>query len=108
MQEILLDITKADALAQQLVKHDSSKSIDTEFAKLKTHVLLIHHTTQEQFEKSYSYYTHHPDILKVMFDSLSAQQTRKAAALQTPSIEPSLLRKRYFKDTPRNKKLTDE
>ena len=76
MQEILWDVLKADALSQQLVINDSTRSLADESVKLRGKVFLIHDVTEGQFEKSYSYYTRHPDIMRIMLDSLNAQQIR--------------------------------
>ena len=76
MQVILWDVLRADALSQQIVKKDSSVSLADENVRLTKKVFLIHNITQEQFEKSYSYYAQHPDIMKTMLDSLNDQQTR--------------------------------
>ncbi len=76
MQEVLWDVLKADALSQELVKSDSSRSISSENVKLTNKVFLIHNITKEQFEKSYSYYTHHPDIMQIMLDSINTRQMR--------------------------------
>ena len=76
MQEILWDVLKADALSQELVKNDSSRSIATENVRLTNKVFSIHNITKEQFEKSYSYYTQHPDIMQIMLDSINARQMR--------------------------------
>ena len=76
MQEILWDVLRADALAQQIPKTDSAKSMPNESLKLTREVFLIHNITEEQFEKSYSYYTHHPDMMRAILDSLNAQKTK--------------------------------
>lgn len=76
MQEVLWDVLKADALSQELVKSDSSRSISSENVKLTNKVFLIHNITKEQFEMSYSYYTHHPDIMQIMLDSINTRQMR--------------------------------
>lgn len=76
MQEVLWDVLKADALSQELVKSDSSRSISSENVKLTNKVFLIHNITKEQFEKSYSYYTHHPDVMQIMLDSINTRQMR--------------------------------
>ncbi len=76
MQNILWDVLRADALSRQIVSTDSSKSLANESIALTSKAFLIHNITREQFEKSYSYYTHHPDIMKIILDSLNAQQTR--------------------------------
>jgi len=97
MQEILWDVLKADALSQQLVKSDSAKSLADESVKLTKKVFLIHNISEEQFEKSYTYYTNHPDIMRTMLDSINAQQTRKS------NLEIPLTKKRMLKDTVSNK-----
>ena len=83
MQEILWDVLRADALSQQLVKTDSAKLLADKNIKLTKDVFLIHNVTEEQFQKSYSYYTQHPDIMSNMLDSLNAQQTRMST-LEVP------------------------
>jgi ribosome-binding ATPase YchF (GTP1/OBG family) len=97
MQEVLWDVLKADALSQQLVKSDSAKSLADESVKLTKKVFLIHNISEEQFEKSYTYYTNHPDIMRTMLDSINAQQTRKS------NLEIPLTKKRMLKDTVSNK-----
>ena len=90
MQEILWDIFRADALSQQLINADPAKLLANENTMLTRKVFLIHNITEEQFEKSYSYYTHHPDIMRNMLDSLNAQQTRVS------SLEVPVKRRRYW------------
>jgi ribosome-binding ATPase YchF (GTP1/OBG family) len=97
MQEVLWDVLRADALSQQLVKSDSAKSLADESVKLTKKVFLIHNISEEQFEKSYTYYTNHPDIMRTMLDSINAQQTRKS------NLEIPLTKKRMLKDTISNK-----
>jgi len=97
MQEVLWDVLRADALSQQLVKSDSAKSLADESVKLTKKVFLIHNISEEQFEKSYTYYTNHPDIMRTMLDSINAQQTRKS------NLEILLTKKRMLKDTVSNK-----
>ena len=76
MQEILWDIYRADAFSRQLVSVDSTRSRVDENARLTDTVFLIHKITRQQFEKSYSYYTEHPDLLRTMLDSINVQKER--------------------------------
>ena len=76
MQEILWNVFKADALAQELAKHDSSRTLASENVRLTNEVFALHQITKEQFEKSYSYYAQHPDVLRTMLDSINVQQAR--------------------------------
>ena len=76
MQNILWDVMRADALAQQIVAKDSTKRISTEINKLVKQVFVIYNVTEDEFKKSYIYYTQHADKMKVMVDSINAQQSR--------------------------------
>lgn len=76
MQQVLWDVLKAEALADQMVKADSNKSQTSETKKLLSQVFKIHKITKAQFDTSYNYYINHPDIMRGIFDSLSTQQTR--------------------------------
>ena len=91
MQQILWDIIRADILSQQIVNGDStrSKSLADEKTKLTKNVFLIHNITEDEYKKSYSYYTQHPDKLKIMLDSLNAQQVRKSID-STPPLKKLL------------------
>lgn len=89
MQEILWDVLRAEALSQEIAKADSSKSVAAENIRLTKKIFVLHHITQQQFEKSYSYYTAHPDIMRTILDSLNSQQTRKIYAPDTTkNIKP--------------------
>jgi len=93
MQEILWDVLRADVLSQQISSRDSSKVLAEENVRLTKRVFAIHNVTEEQYQKSYSWYTRHPDKMKTILDSLNAQQIRKAA------LADSLLQKPLRKDT---------
>ncbi len=90
MQEVLWDVLKADALAEEIAKKDSSTSAAAESIILTKKVFLIHHISAEEFKNSYSYYAGHPDIMKAMLDSINAQQSRKAIT-DTPFIRKRIL-----------------
>ncbi len=93
MQQVLWDMLRADALSQQIKKNDSSKSAAVESAVLAKKIFLIHHITEQEFQKSYSYYTNHPDIMMLMLDSINAQQSRIAI------VEVPLVKKKSLADT---------
>ncbi|MEJ7671505.1 MAG: DUF4296 domain-containing protein [Chitinophagaceae bacterium] len=61
MQEVLWDMLRADALSHQIANSDSTKFADDERAKLTRQVFIIHNITENQFDKSYSYYAQHPE-----------------------------------------------
>ena len=76
MQEVLWDMLRADAFSHQIANSDSTKLADDERAKLKRQVFIIHNITEDQFDKSYSYYVQHPEIMRNMLDSLNSQKIR--------------------------------
>ncbi len=90
MQEILWDVLRADALSQQIINRDPAKSLAAENIRLTRKVFLIHNITEEQYEKSYSYYTHHPDMMRTILDSLNVEKTRMG------NIEMSVKQKRFW------------
>lgn len=84
MQQVLWDVMRADALAQQLSIKDSTIKLSAESKRLCSQVFLIHNITEEQFKKSYLYYTGHPDEMKIITDSISIQQARRVVSAFTP------------------------
>jgi hypothetical protein len=72
MQAILWDMMRADQfLADFVLRKDSSLDKKTESTKLYGQVFSIHHISQEQFGKSFSFYKTHPALFKMIMDSLS-------------------------------------
>ncbi len=56
MQQVLWDLLRADALSEQIVLKDSSKSRVQENALITKNILVIHQITEDDFKKSYAYY----------------------------------------------------
>jgi hypothetical protein len=90
-QEKMQEVLRAEALSEEIFKKDSNKSVAVESATLSKKVFLIHNITEEQFQKSYSYYTSRPDILQTMLDTINARQTRE---MTEPSLRKGSLRSR--------------
>lgn len=78
MQNILWDMLKADIFAQEIVKKDSNKKVGIESDVLDKKIFFIHHIDRSKFENSFLFYQKHPALLKMIFDSMSARQTRIA------------------------------
>ena len=76
MQDILWDIIRGDVLAQEIVKSDSTRNIKNESFAITEKIFFIHHINRDKFEESMDFYTKHPELLKTIFDSLSAVKTR--------------------------------
>lgn len=76
MSGIMWDVIRAQALANELTRKDSTISVEAQTKALTQKVFEIHHITSSSFDKSYDWYSSHPDILKLMFDSLYTQEQR--------------------------------
>lgn len=75
MQAILWDMISAgEFLNTFILKKDSAVNKDSVSLKIYGQVFHIYHITKEQFDKSYSYYRDHPELMKVIIDSLSKKQ----------------------------------
>lgn len=70
MQEVLWDVMKVNVYIQAFMQKDSSKNKEEEKIKLQKQVFLLHRIEKETFDKSYSYYTTHPDLLSTILDSM--------------------------------------
>ena len=76
MEEIFWDYISADVYATEFVKADSIKKPLTENLRLQNELFRMHHTTKEQFYKSYDYYVSHPEMMEAMLDSMIIRQSR--------------------------------
>ena len=76
MEVILWDCLKADAYCSELLKKESLINDTLENVRLKKIIFKKHQITNKDFNKSYSYYRAHPDLMVVVIDSIIAQQNR--------------------------------
>ena len=71
MQAVLWDLMRADQFViRYILPKDSTFIKSLESIKLYQQVFNLHEISKEKFEKSFSYYQRHPDLLKVIMDSL--------------------------------------
>ncbi len=76
MQSILWDIARAESLSTDLSTKDSTINKIAATKVLSSKVFALHHISKSDFERSYLWYTRHPDVFKVMLDSMTAQNLR--------------------------------
>lgn len=76
MENILRDIIKADALAQELSQRDSTKDLRTINIEMYNSIFAIYSVTSAEFDSSYKFYERNPSLLLTMIDSLNQRQTR--------------------------------
>jgi hypothetical protein len=78
MRSIMWDMIQADQYAKQYLAKDSGKiNVKEKTLSLYEAVFSIHHTTREEFDKSYQYYLAHQELNKLIFDSLSARNMQE-------------------------------
>jgi len=88
MAKVLWDMIQVDELATLHLIKDTGKDVKKERIQLYEKVFYLHSTSKQQFSKSFTYYTNHPDRMKVLFDTLEARgvRERKITALVKDSI----------------------
>ena len=77
MQNIFWDMIRGDILAQEIINKDSTKNLKTESFAITEKIFSIHNINRAKFEESIAFYEKHPEMVKIIFDSLNAVQTRK-------------------------------
>jgi hypothetical protein len=89
MQAILWDMMRADQfLAVFVLNKDSSLNKTSESIKFYNKIFDIHHITKEQFSNSFSYYKTHPDLFKLIMDSLSQIKAETPAEMVKKYVRP--------------------
>lgn len=78
MQKVLWDVIRAQALSTEIARKDSSVNEISETKTLTQKVFEIHKIKSSVFNQSYIWYTNHPDIMRIVFDSLNAQNQRES------------------------------
>jgi len=76
MGDIMWDMIRADLLAHEIIKKDSTKNLNAETSKLTEKIFAIHHIDKLQFEKSLQFYSKRPDMMNTIFDTLDARKVR--------------------------------
>ncbi|MEO6188938.1 MAG: DUF4296 domain-containing protein [Ginsengibacter sp.] len=77
MSAIMWDIMRAQALAAEVARKDSSMTVEAHRGKFTKKVFQVHHVSSDEFDKSYNWYMEHPKVMKEMFDSLYSRKQRE-------------------------------
>lgn len=76
MKLVLWDDTKAQVYAKEILSRDTMINDTIWYAAMKEKILQHHHITKEQYEKSYRYYSLHPDLFIRLTDSIQKLQVQ--------------------------------
>jgi hypothetical protein len=82
MKLIVWDMLKADEYVMNKVGQDSGKTTKQRLNEMYNKVYSIHHISQDEFHNSYNYYEQHPQLHKVLMDSVYAYGNRERNNLQ--------------------------
>lgn len=83
MQAVMWDMMRADHfLTDYVFSKDSGLDKTAESFKYYQQIFAIHQTNTEQFRKSYSFYTSHPNLFKAIMDSMSKPVAAEEAPTQ--------------------------
>lgn len=77
MKLVMWDMMRADEMAVNESIRDTGINKRAHNIPLYKEVLTIHHLTKEQFYNNYHYYLAHPDLNKILIDSLTSFAERK-------------------------------
>lgn len=73
MQAVLWDIMRADQfLSDYVLNKDTSLNKITERLKYYQQIFTIHKISKEKFQKSFSFYSTRPELLKAIMDSIAS------------------------------------
>jgi len=81
MQDVMWDMLLADAFTEKYLKTDSSKKELAQNAALQQKVFELHKITKGDFYKSYNYYNNHPDLMRIILDSIGVKADRERNGL---------------------------
>lgn len=82
MQAVLWDMINAGQYLSVFVLSKDTVDKTGTSAKIYGEVFQVHHITEGEFDRSYSYYKDHPELMKPILDSLSKRQSYEAEKFQ--------------------------
>jgi hypothetical protein len=78
MEKIVYDIMQTDEYINSFLYKDTTLDIKKERSIYYEKVFKLHNTNRKEFYTSFKYYRQHPDIQKILFDSLHESVKKKA------------------------------
>lgn len=106
MKSVLWDMTRAQLMAEHNARKDSIINLNAETRLLTEKVFTIHKITSKDFDRSYNWYTAHPDQMQVMLDSLYTQKQREFNPDQDEETQRP--ERKFLKNTIEEKPLLNE
>ena len=76
MQAVMWDVIQLEAYAQLIVAPDTTKMTAKKNALLQQKIFSLHGISKEQYYKSYEFYSVHPEIMRIILDSITTKADR--------------------------------
>lgn len=76
MQAVMWDVIQLEAYAQLIVAPDTTKMTAKKNASLQQKIFSLHGISKEQYYKSYEFYSVHPEIMRIILDSITTKADR--------------------------------
>ena len=77
MEKVAYDLMQVEEYVNNFVVKDSSVDIKKKRSIFYEQVFKLHDTNRKEFYTSYKYYQQHPDMQKVLFDSLTSHAGKR-------------------------------
>ena len=77
MEKVVYDLMQTDEFINSFLYKDTSLNIKKERSIFYEKIFKIHNTNRKEFYSSFRYYQQHPDLQKVLFDSLYENVKKK-------------------------------
>lgn len=87
MQKTVYEIMQVDEYINTFVAKDSSVNLKSKRSIFYEQVFKFNNTTRNEFYISLKYYEQHPEIQKILFDSINAEANRKK--VEMPKVAPA-------------------
>ncbi len=88
MKKIVFDLVRADVFVDNYVLRDTALTSKRQHIKYYEQVFAIHKISQQEFYKSFRYYQQHPDVNKILFDSIQSYSGRQRDTIFKLKHEP--------------------
>jgi hypothetical protein len=89
MKLAMIDMIKADEYINTVLIKDTTIDKKITRTELYENIFQRHKTSRKQFYDSYTYYQQHPDLHKILFDSLINYGNRVKNKLEAAAIDTS-------------------
>lgn len=96
MENLLLDLLRVDEFLNQKKSDTTIASDSFNRTNLYHSVFIFHKTSKKNFKKSFAFYESHPDLLKIILDSMHSGANKRPVitdSIRKPELKSKILQK---------------